>query len=118
MNTNNPFQSPESDSDDSRDEQDDTLSSSKAAYNVVTDTVGGVNLRKKDNQLQALFVMSATLAFAAIGAVLTACIPRWELPVYAGALIGGIGGMVIGTFSSGIYLMIYRAIRHAKGKHD
>jgi hypothetical protein len=41
---------------------------------------------------------------------------------WVAALGGGLGlgflGVVLGAFGSGIYLMIYRAARHLKGKHD
>ena len=35
-----------------------------------------------------------------------------------GLFVGGFVGLLAGLVSSGIYLMIYRAIRHARNKHD
>lgn len=87
-------------------------------YNAVTDTVTGVNVRGSDNVLQAIFVLASIVLFAAIGAIAARLNPSWNLPWYAGALIFGFGGMVIGAFTSGLFLMIYRALRHSQGKHD
>ena len=35
-----------------------------------------------------------------------------------GAVFGGFIGLLVGLFGSGIFLMIYRAVNHALGKHD
>jgi hypothetical protein len=53
-----------------------------------------------------------------VGAILAALNAHWDLPWFGGALIGSFAGLVIGIFASGIFLMIYRAARHIKGKHD
>ena len=117
MPNQNPYESPESSSSDAVDESDQ-LSSGKATYNVVSDTVVGLNVRKSDNKFQAIFVVSSMVILAVFVAVLAWLNSRWNLPAYGGAIIGGFAGMVIGFFASGIYLMIYRAVRHAKGQHD
>ena len=98
--------------------QPDGVSSGRAAYNVVSDTVIGVNVRVSDNVLQAVFILAAVVVLAVVGAVLAALNGDWDLPWYAGALIGGFAGLVIGFFASGIFLMIYRAVRHMQGRHD
>ncbi|RCS41361.1 hypothetical protein DTL42_22640 [Bremerella cremea] len=90
----------------------------KEAYNLVSDTVVGVNVRKSDNVFQMKFTFVATLIVAIMGAVATGANPSWQLPWYGGALIGGFAGMVLGVFASGIFLMIYRVIRHVHGHHD
>ena len=94
------------------------LSEPRAAYNLVTDTVTGVNVRGSDNKFQAIFVFISTGIAAAMGAILAALNTQWELPWYAGALAGAFAGLVLGILSSGIFLMIYRALRHLKGHHD
>jgi len=33
-------------------------------------------------------------------------------------MLGGLGGLIIGFLVSGIFLMIYRAVKHASGDHD
>ncbi len=89
-----------------------------AAYNVVADTVTGVNVRWSDNRFQAIFIFSSIVVASLLGALLAAINPRWDLPWYGGALIGSFAGLLIGAFGSGIYLMVYRMLRHIKGKHD
>jgi hypothetical protein len=85
-------------------------SSDRDVYHVVTDTVIGPNLRWKDNVFQAI----AILACAAFGALVA-----WLTWKGAGeALAGAFLGLLAGLFGSGIFLMIYRAVRHASGKHD
>ncbi|WP_428304133.1 hypothetical protein [Lacipirellula sp.] len=99
-------------------ESSPTVSPSLAAYNIVTDVYTGVNFRRRDNILQAKIVFATVVAASVGGAILAAMNPRWDLPWYGGALIGSFLGLVVGIFASGIFLMIYRAVRHLKGKHD
>jgi hypothetical protein len=33
-------------------------------------------------------------------------------------MAGGFTGLVVGFFASGIFLMIYRAVKHIRGQHD
>jgi hypothetical protein len=80
-------------------------------YNTLTDTVGGPNLRWRDNLYQALVILACLLIGALVGPLF---VDYW-LP---GVIVGGLIGMVVGLFGSGIFLMIYRAIQHARGKHD
>ena len=94
------------------------FSSDQATYNIVSDTFTGVNFRLKDNVLQAIFVFVSVMIGAAAGAILAALNPRWNLPWFGGALFGSFLGMVVGVFASGIFLMIYRTVRHLRGKHD
>jgi hypothetical protein len=118
MPSDNPYE-PVAESDiDSDDSATDSISSAHAAYNVVTDTVTGLNVRKSDNKFQAVFILLAMVLFAGVGIGIVAIQPAWEIPWYGGAILGGFAGMVIGFFASGIFLMIYRANRHIKGKHE
>ena len=64
------------------------VASTRAAYNVVTDTVIGVNVRKSDNVFQAIFIGVSMLLLAAVGGLMTAWNAQWEMPWYGGALIG------------------------------
>lgn len=95
-----------------------SVTAAHAAYNVITDTVTGVNVRASDNKFQAIFVFISILVTALLGALLAVINSRWKLPWYGGALIGSFTGMVIGILASGIFLMFYRAIRHLQGKHE
>ncbi|MBU6237317.1 MAG: hypothetical protein KGQ51_05770 [Planctomycetes bacterium] len=115
--SDNPFQPPRSTSGNAL-EQEQTLSSGQATYNVVTDTVTGVNVRWSDNKFQAIFVAASILIAATIGAIVVALNGQWKLPWYAGAIAGSFAGMLFGIFASGVVLMIYRAMRHIQGKHD
>lgn len=114
----NPFAPPKSSSSTASEEQQQTLSSGQVAYNVVTDTVTGVNVRWSDNKFQAIFVSASMLIAAALGAILVAVNGDWKLPWYAGAIAGAFAGMLLGIFASGVALMVYRAIRHIQGEHD
>lgn len=113
----NPFQPPV---DVETTSQDKThgLTRTHATYNVVTDTVTGVNVRWKDNKFQAIFVFISIVVTATLGVILATLNSPWNLPWHGGALIGSFAGLVIGIFGSGIFLMIYRAARHISGKHD
>jgi uncharacterized membrane protein len=94
------------------------ITSGQAAYNVVADTVTGLNVRKRDNLFQAMFIFVSILLLAALGAALAAIYGGEDFPWFGGALIGAFAGLVAGFFASGIFLMIYRAVRHIKGQHD
>ena len=113
-----PFTSPRTPSDASDADSSGGVSNSKVAYNVVSDTVTGLNLRGSDNKFQAKFVSVSVCLLALVGTVLTLLMSDSQLPWYAGAIAGAFAGLIFGVFASGIFLMIYRFIRHAKGKHD
>lgn len=115
--TDNPFQSPTHT--DTPSELDTRhLSQSRATYNVVTDTVTGVNVRWSDNRFQAICVLVSMVVTSLLGALIAALNPSWNLPWYGGALIGSFIGLVVGILGSGVFLMFYRAARHFKGRHD
>ena len=87
--------------------------SARDAYNVVSDTVIGVNLRWRDNLYQGLVILACLVIGAVVGFAIA------SPPDRIGYLIvGGIIGMIIGLFGSGLFLMIFRAARHMRGKHD
>ena len=117
MPTDNPDGSDSPMDADPDNSQSENISAGHAAYNVVSDTVIGLNVRKSDNKFQAMFILAAVLVLAAVGAILAALNGHWKLPWYGGALIGSFAGLVIGVFASGIFLMVYRAVRHLQGKH-
>ena len=83
----------------------------RQTYNIVSDTVIGANLRLRDN----LMLGFAVLICAAIGAVLRVLVIEETM---AGPLVGGGIGMVAGLFLSGIFLLTYRGVQHARGTHD
>ena len=85
--------------------------SKQQVFNVVTDVVVGPNLRVRDNVIQGISILVCLAIGAVIGALL---IEEW-IP---GALVGGFCGLLVGLFGSGIFLMIFRAVRHMKGRHD
>ena len=81
--------------------------SSKETYNVVSDSVVGVNVRAKDNLIQGSIILVTVIIGLVIG------------QMYGGfLLLGGLGGLIVGFLGSGIFLMIYRAVKHASGDHD
>lgn len=83
----------------------------RQAYNIVSDTVGGVNLRVKDNVIQAIGIAIGVVIGAGIGVLV---VKDWR----GGLLIGGLLGLFAGLVLTGVGLMIYRGVRHMRGKHD
>lgn len=84
-------------------------SSGREAYNVVSDTIGGVNLRRRDNLFQAAFIGVCLLIAAPVGGLL------WGVE---GALAAAFGALVVGVIVSGAIIGVYRAVRHIGGRHD
>lgn len=99
----------------------DNSTTGRDAYNIVSDTVAGLNVRKSDNWFQLKVILVCVLLGAPIGGVAGA---MWldagdrRVGAVAGAIGLGFTGLVLGLFGSGIYLMIYRTVRHLQGKHD
>ena len=85
---------------------------SKETYNIVSDTVVGVNARKSDNLLQAKIIIITIIIGAIIGGIFSGKI------LLIGLGLGAFAGLILGFLGSGIYLMIFRAVKHASGKHD
>lgn len=83
--------------------------SGREAYNVVTDTLTGPNLRRRDNLLQAAFIGVCLLIAVPIGAFFGGC---------GGALLAVLAALIVGVIVSGAFLGIYRAVRHYRGQHD
>lgn len=84
----------------------------RQAYNLVSDTVTGANVRLKDNLYQGLAILVCLALGAGIGSFLV------HSDRLMGALLGGFAGVLVGLFGSGLFLMIYRAIKHAWNQHD
>lgn len=90
-----------------------TPSPSNGRDKLIADTVIGPNLRWKDNLIQAVVIAACTVA----GPIIAMQIPL--LARSGMAVLGGLmGGLLLGLFGSGIFLMIYRGVRHMRGKHD
>ena len=100
-------------SDPPPDESPDARLTGRQSYNVVADTVTGVNVRKADNLIGCVSVLIAAPLGAAVGWFAGA-----PLDPGLGAAFGGIGGAVIGLLGSGLCLMIYRGVNHLRGRHD
>jgi hypothetical protein len=85
--------------------------SDREAYNLVTDTVAGPNVRLKDNLFQAVAIFVSLLLGAGIGALVAS-------DLATGIVFGGFLGLLVGLFGSGIVLMIFRAVQHSRGRHE
>ncbi len=118
MSDNSRMETNNQDVPNTEDPSSDGVSTERAAYNVVSDTVTGVNIRKSDNLFQAAFIAVTMFVLAITGAILASIFGKGDIPWYAGAIAGALAGLVVGVFASGIFLMIYRAVRHMTGKHD
>jgi hypothetical protein len=86
-------------------------STDQKVYNIVSDTLIGANVRKKDNLYQALAIAICLFLGIAIGALVT----RDRI---LGAVVGGFIGVLAGLFGSGFFLMIFRGIQHLRGRHE
>lgn len=80
-------------------------------YNLFSDLFFGPNFRWKDNLLQGIIVA----AFFAMGAGYGLLIAEDK---YLGFLIGSLIGIVSGALGSGFSLMVFRGLRHLRGRHD
>ena len=83
----------------------------RRAYNLASDTVAGVNLPARHNAIQALAIFVCMVLGAGTGALLS------EERV-AGAIVGGVIGLIVGCFGRVLALMICRFIMHPRGKKD
>ena len=99
---------------------------SKETYNIVSDTVVGVNARKSDNLLQAKIIIITIIIGAIIGGIFSQDFLKNVIELkdssgktlLTGLGLGAFAGLILGFLGSGIYLMIFRAVKHASGKHD
>lgn len=82
------------------------------SYNVVSDTPIGVNVRGRDNLVQLLAIVAGLILGAGVGALAS---PRDRV---TGVVAGAFAGLLAGLLLSGLALMIYRGLRHARGRHD
>lgn len=85
-----------------------------AEYHLVTDTIGGLNLRGKDNLYQTIAILVSVAIGASIGALIAG---KW----WVGVLFGTFIALVISVFVSGIVLMVLgwvRAARYSKERRS
>jgi hypothetical protein len=87
----------------------------REAYNAVTDTVTGPNVRLKDNLYQGIAIVVFAILGAPIGYFL---LPSGELGPVFGIAVGAFLGLITGLLLSGAIIGIFRAIQHARGRHD
>ncbi len=95
--------------------------SGRESLNVLTDTVVGPNIRFRDNLHQALAIGIFVLLGAGVGALIAFRFGGPDdrgLNAALGAACGGFLGLIVGTLTSGLFLAIYRLVRHARGRHD
>lgn len=90
------------------------VATDREAYNIISDTVIGVNCRWRDNFIQAIFVV----VFAAGGAAICGLMGRNQGYFKEGLMIGTVIGLIVGVVFTGAAIMIYRGIRHLMGRHD
>ena len=118
MSTDNPYEPGSATDAANTGAQSEEISSEQAAYNIVSDTVIGLNVRMSDNIIQGLIILITVILLATTGAIVALLNPDWGLPWLTAVMMGAFAGLVIGFFASGVFLMVYRTVRHLKGKHD
>ena len=114
---------------------------SKETYNIVSDTVVGINARKSDNLLQVKITIITIIIGAIIGVifdgnteaseqlpshlqhlvkepVLKVALGVVGLENHTGLVAGAVAGLILGFLGSGFYLMVFRAVKHASGDHE
>ena len=111
MSTDNPYE-PSSVTDLTSEESDKRPSEDPGS--VMTDTIIGVNTRWKDNLFQAVFIGASVVVAAVVSGVWFYLNPEIGAPWYGGLIIGGFCGLVLGLFTSGIALGVYRGFSHIK----
>ena len=76
---------------------------------MVSDTVGGLNLRLTDNLVQAAVIAAATVLGALVG---------WMVgPAGGTGLVLGAGaGLLVGFFGSGFVIGLYGLVRRVSGR--
>ena len=113
----------------------------KETYNIVSDTVVGINARKSDNLLQVKITIITIVIGAIIGVifdgdaevseqlpshlqhlvkepVLKVALGVVGLENHTGLVAGAFAGLILGFLGSGFYLMVFRAVKHASGEHE
>tara|TARA_B100001250_G_C19269623_1_gene558497 strand:- start:89 stop:490 length:402 start_codon:yes stop_codon:yes gene_type:complete len=113
----------------------------KETYNIVSDTVVGINARKSDNLLQVKITIITIVIGAIIGVifdgdaevseqlpshlqhlvkepVLKVALGVVGLENHTGLVAGAFAGIILGFLGSGFYLMVFRAVKHASGEHE
>lgn len=113
----------------------------KETYNIVSDTVAGINARKSDNLLQVKITIITIIIGAIIGVifdgdaeaseqlpshlqhlvkepVLKVALGVVGLENHTGLVAGAFAGLILGFLGSGFYLMVFRAVKHASGDHE
>ena len=112
----------------------------KETYNIVSDTVAGINARKSDNLLPVKITIITIILGAIIGVifdgdaeaseqlpshlqhlvkepVLKVALGVVGLENHTGLVAGAFAGLILGFLGSGFYLMVFRAVKHASGEH-
>jgi hypothetical protein len=84
--------------------------SGREVYNIVSDIGTGVNVRWRDN----LFQLATIGVSLFLGILIGVLVVQDRI---LGAVVGGFLGVLVGLFGSGIFLMIYRFVRHLLGDH-
>jgi hypothetical protein len=85
-----------------------------SSYDTIADVVGGVpNLRGKDNAFQGLFAAGGVLLGAAAG-IIAVLVAVKDVAWWVGAAVGGVAGLILGVFISGLVLMIKGWLRAMK----
>jgi len=92
----------------------------RETYNIVSDTITGVNVRRTDNLIQAAVVVVFAILGTALGLLASEGVFGVDLEFSArtGAVVGVTTGMVVGLLVSGLAIGLFRLYKHASGQHE
>ena len=75
-----------------------------------------LNLRRQDNLVQAICIAAFLIAGVLSGAIVAVVSP--EVPLFGGAILGGVAGLVLGFLLGGFAPMIYRSYQSKNRQSD
>ena len=90
---------------------DSQESSGRSAYEIVAQTVGFIPSLRGPDQIAQLICVLAFILIGTIAGVVVVAYTRFQGGALWGGIIGSLAGLILGTFLSGLVLMVLGWIR-------